>query len=94
MPPAYTEDALIEQPAIALFGELGWETANCFHEFEGGPRIGRETSGEVVLVDRLRAALERLNPGAPAEAIGQAVDELTRDRSAMIPSRPTASCTS
>jgi hypothetical protein len=23
MPAAYTEDALIEQPAIALFGELG-----------------------------------------------------------------------
>jgi len=28
----YTEDSLVEQPAIALFGELGWETANCFYE--------------------------------------------------------------
>ena len=83
MTPAYTEDALIEQPAIALFAELGWETANCYHEFEGGRRIGRETSGDVVLVDRLRTALERLNPDAPAEAIGQAIDELARDRSAM-----------
>ena len=45
--------------------------------------LGRETKGEVVLVSRLRAALERLNPALPSEAITAAVDELTRDRSAM-----------
>ena len=45
--------------------------------------LGRETKGEVVLVSRLRAALERLNPALPPEAITAAVDELTRDRSAM-----------
>ena len=39
--------------------------------------------GEVVLVSRLRAALERLNPALPPEAITAAVDELTRDCSAM-----------
>jgi hypothetical protein len=27
----FTEDALIQQPAIALFGGLGWDAANCFH---------------------------------------------------------------
>ena len=43
----------------------------------------RETKGEVVLVSRLRAALERLNPALPPEAITAALDELTRDRSAM-----------
>ena len=32
---------------------------------------------------RLRAALRRLNPGLPPEAIAMAVDEITRDRSAM-----------
>jgi hypothetical protein len=32
----------------------------------------------------LRAALERLNPTLPAEAIAAAIDELTRDRSAML----------
>ena len=45
--------------------------------------LQRETKGEVVLVSRLRAALERLNPALPPEAITAAVDELTRDRSAM-----------
>jgi type I restriction enzyme R subunit len=31
--------------------------------------------GEVVLIPRLRAALERLNPQLPADAIASAVDE-------------------
>lgn len=34
---------------------------------------------------RLRAALEKLNPTLPPEAITSAIDELTRDRSAMSP---------
>jgi hypothetical protein len=48
-----------------------------------GGTLGRETKGEVVLVDRLRAALGKLNPALPSEAIQSAIDELTRDRSAM-----------
>ena len=39
----------------------------------------RETKGEVVLVSRLRAALELLNPALQPDAITAAVDELTRD---------------
>ena len=31
----YSEDTLVERPAIALFGQLGWETANCFDEVFG-----------------------------------------------------------
>ncbi len=46
-------------------------------------RSGRETKGEVVLVERLRAALGKFNPTLPPEAINTAIDELTRDRSAM-----------
>ena len=34
-----------------------------FEQVGGGP-LGRETAAEVVLVRRLRAALERLNPKA------------------------------
>lgn len=85
MPISYTEDTLVEQPAIALLGELGWETYHAYDEFAqaGGSPLGRETKAEVVLTARLRPALERLNPGAPAEAVGQAVEEITRDRSRM-----------
>ncbi len=39
---------------------------------------------KLFLVPRLRAALERLNPALPSEAISAALDELTRDRSAML----------
>ncbi|MBC8507195.1 MAG: type I restriction endonuclease subunit R [Chloroflexi bacterium] len=82
MKPTYTEDSLVEQPAITLFAELGWDTADCFKEtFGAKSMLGRETSSEVVLVSRLRPALERLNPNLPAEAIQLAIDELTRDRS-------------
>ena len=84
MAAAYTEDKLVEQPAIALFAELGWETRSAMEEvFGSGGTLGRETSGEVVLVPRLRAAVEKLNPKFPPEAITSALDELTRDRSAM-----------
>ena len=80
----FTEDQLVEQPAIQLFTELGWAIVSAMYEvFGGGGTLGRETKGEVVLLPRLRAALERLNPSLPPEAISAAVDELTRDRSAM-----------
>jgi type I restriction enzyme R subunit len=56
----YTEDALVEQPAIALFQELGWQYLNCYYErFGPDGTLGRETSQEVVLVPRLRDALRR-----------------------------------
>ena len=73
-----------------LFTALGWAVAGPPPNagVAGEPRdaglLGRETKGEVVLVSRLRAALERLNPALPPEAITAAVDELTRDRSAML----------
>ncbi len=81
---AYTEGQLVEQPAIGLFSELGWTTASASDETFGTTgTLLRETKGEVVLVSRLRAALVRLNPTLPPEALSTAVDELTRDRSAM-----------
>ncbi len=83
----YSESALIEQPVIELFRKLGWETADCFHEFEqaGGSPLGRETKSEVVLFSRLRPVLEKLNPDIPSESIQQAINEITRNRSLMTP---------
>ena len=54
--------------------ERSWE--------KGGRQAGLRVRS-LVLVSRLRPALERLNPALPPEAITAAVDELTRDRSAM-----------
>ncbi len=82
----YTEDSLVEQPAIQLFADLGWETVSASDEVMGASgTLGRETKSEVVLAVRLRNVLTRLNPSLPPEAISVAVDELSRDRSAMLP---------
>ncbi|MEJ1358544.1 MAG: type I restriction endonuclease subunit R [Candidatus Sedimenticola sp. (ex Thyasira tokunagai)] len=82
----YTEDALVEQPAIQLFSELGWETGNLYQEWASGSSSeGRETDHDVVLAQRLRAALTKLNPTLSEPAFDQAVEKLTRDRSKMIP---------
>ncbi|HJT57010.1 MAG TPA: type I restriction endonuclease subunit R [Ktedonobacteraceae bacterium] len=82
----FSESTLVEQPAIGLFAQLDYETAHTFSEtFGRKSMLGRETNAEVVLVPRLRAALKRLNPGLAGEAIQLAVDELTRDRSALSP---------
>ena len=81
---AYSEDQLVEQPAIHLFAEMGWQTLSALEEVFGvGGTLGRETKGEAVLVPRLRAVLERLNPSLPPEAISGAIDQLSRDRSVM-----------
>lgn len=81
----YSEDELIEKPAIDLFKALGWESYNGYREFEapGGSLLGREHMGEIVLRDRLITAMERLNPGMPREAFERAFEEIVRDRSAV-----------
>lgn len=83
-PAGYSEDALVEQPALALLLDLGWETINAYHEFDTGiSTLGRETRTDVVLKSRLRSALLALNPDSPVEAIHEAIAELTHDRSRM-----------
>ncbi len=80
----FTEDQLVEQPAIQLFEELGWETINAYHETLGTDgTLGRDNKSEVFLVLRLRGALQRLNPEIPAEAIAHAIMEITRARTAL-----------
>ncbi|MYL24373.1 HsdR family type I site-specific deoxyribonuclease [Halomonas alkaliantarctica] len=82
---AYSEDALVEQPAIELFADLGWDTANLYGEWSGTlSSEGRQTQQDVVLVPRLRVALKKLNPELPADALEKAIEELTRDRSKLL----------
>ena len=84
VPGRYTEDQLVEQPAIALFEELGWAHVNAMQETMGPEGLlGRDNRAEVFLNQRLRAAIERLNPEVPTEAVELAVIEVTRSRAAM-----------
>src|SRR5579871_2830241 len=83
-----SEDAAIEQPTIAFFAELGWETLNCYHENFGKlSLLGRETKAEVVLPHRLKAAIDKLNPNISPNAVEIAMQELAKDRSTMSPAR-------
>lgn len=80
----YTEDSLVEQPAIELLSSMGWQTANCFDEFKDGKStLGRDSKGDVILLSRLRPKLRELNPTVAAEAIELAIEALLRDRSAL-----------
>jgi type I restriction enzyme R subunit len=83
---ANTEDQLVEQPAIQLFTSMGWEAVSALEEVTGPTgTLGRETTADVVLVSRLQAALEHLNPTVPPEALAVAMESLTRNRSTMSP---------
>jgi hypothetical protein len=86
----YTEDHLVEQPAIQLMqDELGWEVVGCYGEWDGGASVlGRDGKREVVLVSRLCPALQRLNPDLPMEAIEGAVEEKARSETLRL--RPAA----
>lgn len=82
----YTEDSLIEQPAIILLDHLGWSPLNCYYESFGvAGTLGRETSSDVVLYSKLFPILKTLNPNIPSEALQLAYEELIRDRSAFSP---------
>ncbi len=82
----YTEDALIEQPTISLFAELGYETIRAYDEVMGEHgTLGRADRIQVVLIPRLRAALQRLNQWTSRDGIEQAIEAITRDRSNMQP---------
>ena len=79
-----TEDALVEQPAINLFSNLGWKTLDCYSEtFGPDGLLGRENRSEVVLIRKLQSALEKINPTCSQNEINLAIEELSRDRSAM-----------
>src|SRR5262245_846013 len=84
MPHAYTEDQLVEHPAIQLFSEMGWRMVFALDEVVGPEgTLGRETTADVVLESRLRSALTRFNPWLTSDALNAAVDMLTQSRSTM-----------
>jgi type I restriction enzyme, R subunit len=77
----FSEDSLVEQPAMALFSHLNWMTACGLDDL--GNSLDRETKAEVIIRARLKSALRILNPSLHEGAITSACDQLARDRSAM-----------
>ncbi len=81
-----TEKALVEGPAVELLVQMGWQHADLLAEQPGPANpTGRLSFKEALLPARLRAALRRLNPGLPDEALTQAEVALGQSRAAMLP---------
>ena len=78
----YSEDLLIQAPtAELLHQQLGWQTVFAQDEGPLGPDslLGRSSDTEVVLAREVLAALQRLNPGLPAEVYRQALALVLQD---------------
>jgi type I restriction enzyme R subunit len=88
-PPSYrdfSERRAVESPTIELFQSLGWSHASLHHEaFGASGTEGRITMREAVLPNRLRVALQKLNPHLSPDALRDAAADIVRDRSAMLP---------
>lgn len=79
----FSEDSLVEQTVIQLIKNV-WNDPTCHinaYKDVDDLYLERESRSDVVLKKFLRPALERLNPGLSSDALAQATDLLTRDRS-------------
>jgi len=75
-----TESA-IEELAIQLFEQLGYSTIYAPDIAPNGDNPERRRYDEVVLTERLNAAVQRINPAIPLLARQQAVKDVTRIQS-------------
>jgi type I restriction enzyme R subunit len=83
-PGPYSEAGLVEEPALELLAELGWEVVHAWGEtFGPAGTLGRDSMHEVVLVHRLRDAIQRLNAGVPEHIREEALQAFRKDRSVM-----------
>ena len=71
-------ESIVEDAALEWFGELGYAVGHGPHLAPGEPAAERESFGEVVLVERLRAALRRLNGAISEEAREEALRKVLR----------------
>ena len=77
MPTALNE-SIVEDAALGWFGELGYAIGHGPKMAPGEPAAERDSFGDVVLVGRLREAIQRLNPLIPEEAREEALRKVLR----------------
>ena len=71
-------ESVVEQAALAWLESIGWQVRNGAEIAPGEPAAERDDYGPVVLAQRLRDALARLNPTLPTEALEVVFRKLTR----------------
>jgi len=75
-------ESTVEQAALDWLEGIGWRIAHGPDIAPDMPSAARRDYGEVVLAQRLRDALARLNPALPVEALEDAFRRLTRTEGA------------
>ncbi len=80
-------ESVVEQAALAWLEAVGWRVVYGPDIAPDTPAAERRDYGEVVLTQRLRDALARLNPTLPAEAIEDAFRKLTQLQGAELMTR-------
>ena len=71
-------EAIVEDAALSWFGELGYAVRHGPNIAPGESGAERSSFGDVVLVARLRDAIQRLNPLIPEEAQDEALRKVLR----------------
>ena len=79
--PSYFTESEVEIAALEWFSELGHTVTPGAHIAPGEPAAERRGFGEVVLGERLREAIRRLNPTATEEACEEALRKVLRTES-------------
>ena len=71
-------ESIVEDAALTWFGELGYSFGHGLQLAPGEPASERASFGDVVLVERLREAIRRLNPAIPEDAREEALRKVLR----------------
>ncbi len=74
-------ESVVEEAALDWFRELGYQTLHGPAIAPDEPGAERTSYTDVMLMDRLRSALARLNPGVPAEILEEAALKVSRTES-------------
>ncbi len=74
-------ESTLEEIALSWFADLGYEVRRGEEIAPGEPAAERGAYDQVVLVGRLRDAVERLNPEIPAEARDEAIRKVLHPES-------------
>jgi type I restriction enzyme R subunit len=64
----FLNESIVENTALEWSGDLGYAVGHGPQLAPGEPTAERDSFGEIVLVGRLREAIQRLNPDIPEEA--------------------------
>jgi type I restriction enzyme R subunit len=74
-------ESVVEEATLDWFDELGYQTLHGPDIAPDEPGAERTSYADVVLMDRLRSALAKLNPGVPAELLEEAALKVFRTES-------------